>query len=106
MFHFFKMRDSGFIRHWSFVLRISAPAGHVTVTRPIANQRCLPLAVLLFLACGGCAHLSSTTVATAESEIRAVLDAQVRDWNAGDLRGFMEGYARSERTRFQSGGDV
>lgn len=41
-----------------------------------------------------------------EQEVRAVLDAQVRAWNAGDLRGFMEGYARSERTRFQSGGDV
>ena len=35
-----------------------------------------------------------------------MLDAQVRGWNAGDLRGFMEGYARSERTRFQSGGEV
>ena len=35
-----------------------------------------------------------------------MLDAQVRAWNAGDLRGFMEGYARSDRTRFQSGGDV
>ena len=35
-----------------------------------------------------------------------MLDAQVRAWNAGDLRGFMEGYAKSERTRFQSGGDV
>ena len=50
--------------------------------------------------------MTTTTVATAESEIRAVLDAQMRAWNAGDLRGFMEGYARSERTRFQSGSDV
>jgi len=58
------------------------------------------------LVCNGCAHLPSTTAASAESEIRAVLDAQVRAWNAGDLRGFMEGYARSDRTRFQSGGDV
>ena len=66
----------------------------------------IPFAVLLLLVCNGCAHLSSTKAATAEPEIRAVLDAQVRAWNAGDLRGFMEGYARSDRTRFQSGGDV
>jgi len=50
--------------------------------------------------------MSPTTAATAESEIRAVLDAQVRAWNSGDLRGFMEGYEKSGRTRFQSGGDV
>jgi len=50
--------------------------------------------------------MSSKAAASAEHEIRAVLDAQVRAWNAGDLRGFMEGYAQSERTRFQSGGDV
>ncbi len=41
-----------------------------------------------------------------EQQVRAVLDAQVRAWNAGDLRGFMDGYARSDQTRFQSGGDV
>ena len=76
---------SGFFRHWSFV---------------IGNL------LLLFLVCSGCAHLPPTSAATAESDIRAVLDAQVRAWNAGDLHGFMEGYAHSERTRFQSGGDV
>ena len=81
----FGFRASSFFRHWSFV---------------IGN---LPL---LLLVCNGCAHLPSTTAASAESEIRAVLEAQVRAWNAGDLRGFMEGYARSDRTRFQSGGDV
>src|SRR6266536_2138256 len=87
----FGFRDSGFFRHWSLVVRSSL---------------CLSLAVLLLLVCGGCAHVSSTTTATAESGIRAVLDAQARAWNAGDLRGFMEGYARSDLTRFQSGGDV
>ena len=50
--------------------------------------------------------MSSKPAAGADRQIRAVLDAQVRAWNAGDLRGFMEGYARSGRTRFQSGGDV
>jgi ketosteroid isomerase-like protein len=81
----FRLRAWGFFRHWSFV---------------IVNL------LLLLLVCSGCAHLPPTSAATAESEIRAVLDAQVRAWNAGDLRGFMEGYARSDRTRFQSGGDV
>jgi len=35
-----------------------------------------------------------------------VLEKQVADWNAGDLAGFMSGYARSENTRFASGGTV
>jgi len=40
------------------------------------------------------------------ADIRTVLNQQVRDWNAGNLAGFMEGYERSETTRFASGGDV
>src|SRR6185369_7511509 len=80
-------REIAMSSHWAFVIRHS-----------------LPFALLLV--CNGCADLPSTTAASAESEIRAVLEAQVRAWNAGDLRGFMEGYARSDRTRFQSGGDV
>ena len=42
----------------------------------------------------------------AEQEVRALLDQQVADWNAGNLAGFMQGYARSDSTRFASGGDV
>jgi beta-aspartyl-peptidase (threonine type) len=41
---------------------------------------------------------------TAESEIRAVLDAQVESWNAGKLEEFMEGYWRSPELTFFSGG--
>src|SRR5262245_39890729 len=78
--------DSGFFCHWAFVI------GH-------------SLCVLL-LVCNGCADLSSKSAVGAEQEVRTVLEAQVRAWNAGDLRGFMEGYARSDQTRFQSGGDV
>ena len=89
--HRFGFRDSGFIGHWSLVIR---------------NSLCLPLAVLLLLICNGCAHLSSKPAVGAEQQVRAALDSQVRAWNAGDLRGFMEGYARSDQTRFQSGGDV
>jgi len=62
--------------------------------------------MLLLLGCGGCASLAPKPVATADQEIRAVLEAQVQAWNAGDLRGFMKGYAKSDRTRFQSGGEV
>jgi beta-aspartyl-peptidase (threonine type) len=41
---------------------------------------------------------------TAESGIRAVLDAQVVSWNAGKLEEFMEGYWRSPELTFFSGG--
>lgn len=41
---------------------------------------------------------------TAESEIRAVLDAQVAAWNAGKLEEFMDGYWRSSMLSFYSGG--
>ncbi len=42
--------------------------------------------------------------AKAEAEIRAVLDAQVADWNAGKLEEFMDGYWRSPNLTFFSGG--
>lgn len=38
--------------------------------------------------------------------IRAVLEAQMSAWNAGDLAGYMDGYAREDSLRFASGGDV
>jgi len=38
--------------------------------------------------------------------IRAVLEAQSRAWNRGDIEGYMDGYARSQNTVFVSGGDV
>lgn len=37
--------------------------------------------------------------------IRKVLDQQARDWNAGNLDGFLEGYWASPKVVFQSGGD-
>jgi ketosteroid isomerase-like protein len=42
----------------------------------------------------------------AEAEIRAVLDRQTKEWNAGNLPGFMEAYEKSDQLRFQSGDDV
>ncbi len=38
--------------------------------------------------------------------IRAVLDAQVAAWNAGDIDGFMKGYWNSPEMTFVSGNDV
>jgi ketosteroid isomerase-like protein len=61
--------------------------------------------VLALLVCAGCATERAGT-GTVEGGVRAVLDQQVRQWNAGDLDGFMQGYDNSPRTRFASGGDV
>ena len=46
------------------------------------------------------AALSNVWAASAESEIRAVLDAQVEAWNRADLDAFMGGYWKSDKTEF------
>lgn len=46
----------------------------------------------------------SPTPKTPAVSIRAVLDAQVRAWNAGNLEEFMVGYWRSPKLTFFSGG--
>lgn len=38
--------------------------------------------------------------------IRAVLNAQAAAWNRGDIKGYMDGYARSPGTTFISGDSV
>ncbi len=43
---------------------------------------------------------------TPETEIARVLLQQVKAWNRGDIEGFMEGYLRSDSTRFASGNTV
>lgn len=43
--------------------------------------------------------------AAGTTAIRALLDAQVADWNRGDLDGFAASYWRSPELVFQSGGD-
>src|SRR3954468_2175543 len=42
----------------------------------------------------------------AETEIRAVMNTQVAAWNRGDIDGFMDGYVRSDKLEFVSGGKV
>ena len=44
--------------------------------------------------------------AAVQSEVRAVLEAQVREWNAGSVRGFMGGYAEVDSLVFLSGTSV
>src|SRR5439155_26778713 len=97
--------DSAFGFRYSFVVRHSGFVITPCLLRVITATR-TSFAVLLLLVCNGCAHMSSKPAAGAEQQVRAVLEAKLQAWNAGDLRGFMEGYARSDRTRFQSGGDV
>ena len=63
----------------------------------------LPAFTLLILLTG-CA--SPRPSPGTDAEIRAVIEAQARAWNAGDLARFMEAYDNSPRTRFASGGDV
>ena len=63
---------------------------------------------LLILVCS----LAITPLAMSADEqsvkdaVRAVLDQQVKDWNAGSIEKFMHGYAQSDTTRFASGGEV
>ena len=57
------------------------------------------------LLASGCASPSRTAARDADA-VRAVLQQQVDAWNAGDLVGYMDGYARSDSLRFASGGRV
>src|SRR5215203_1335910 len=59
------------------------------------------------LLAAGCQSLPQPMRSTQPGiEIRGVLHEQEEAWNAGDLSRFMSFYARSEQTRFASGGDV
>lgn len=65
------------------------------------------LALMLTLAAAGGAHPQNTAPPggvvvpeDAETQIRAVLDAQVAAWNRGDVAAFMQGYWNSPETEF------
>jgi len=66
-----------------------------------------PILILALVAGGllGC-QTPGDGPSDAKLGVKAALDKQVREWNAGNLAGFMETYARSDQTRFASGGDV
>jgi ketosteroid isomerase-like protein len=50
--------------------------------------------------------IAGQTRTPVERAVRGVLDAQAAAWNRGDIDAFMEGYDRSDATRFASGGSV
>ena len=66
-------------------------------------MKILPLLLAVsFVSLSSCS--SKPDAGTVRSEVRAVLDAQQKAWNEGSLAGYMEGYLRSDTTRFIAGG--
>jgi ketosteroid isomerase-like protein len=49
---------------------------------------------------------SKLSVSDSRDDMRAVLAAQQKAWNAGDIEGFMQGYVQRDTLRFASGGDI
>ena len=63
-----------------------------------------PIAVLfLLILVTACAQPSRPDEAAIKAAILTVMRDQQAAWNAGDLEGFMAGYARSDSTRFVGG---
>lgn len=62
-----------------------------------------PMLLLVLMLVPSASAADATAVQTA---IRAVLDKQVKDWNAGNIEQFMHGYQQSPTTRFASGGNI
>ena len=62
------------------------------------------LVIFAFVAISGCQ--TSRPDSGAATAVRAVLERQVHEWNSGNLAGFMDAYARSDNTRFASGGNL
>lgn len=78
-------------------------------------MRSLPIVVALLLVTAalqfGSPKLVGDSVETATKsqsidDIKNVLATQVKAWNAGDIRGFMDGYVKSDELRFASGDSV
>lgn len=62
--------------------------------------------LLAFVVALGSAPFAQAAPDEAETQIRAVIQAQQDAWNRGDLAAFMEGYWRSDKTAFVGGGEV
>ena len=63
------------------------------------KSKYLPLMVVIAVV-GTVSARPRPATARAETEIRAVLDAQVEAWNRGDIDTFMQSYWKSEKTEF------
>ena len=61
------------------------------------------LTLLAFTLVAGARAADATAI---QAAVRAVLDEQVKDWNAGNIERFMRGYHQSATTRFASGDNV
>jgi beta-aspartyl-peptidase (threonine type) len=74
--------------------------------KPIYKTHHLLFALLFGLAMSvfAVAHPQPAKPSLAEAAVRAVLEKQVADWNAGRLEEFMAGYWRSPKLTFFSGG--
>ena len=59
---------------------------------------------ILFLFLATTFPVVNAVAADPSMEIRAVMDRQVAAWNRGDIDGYMEGYVRSDKLEFVSGG--
>ena len=62
----------------------------------------IAVALLVFAA----ENIRAATNPDPTDEIRAVLNAQVAAWNRGDIDGYMDGYVRSDKLEFVSGGKI
>lgn len=62
--------------------------------------------LLITLLVGAAAAQGNPAKTMAERDITALMDAQTKAWNAGDLEGFMAGYWRSPQMTFVSGDSV
>jgi uncharacterized protein (TIGR02246 family) len=70
----------------------------------------LVLAGVLLAGMSGCSRATGTadtpSPAGLQAEMVQIFDRSARDWNAGDLDGFMSDYARDSTTSYVSGGTV
>lgn len=71
-------------------------------------KRAMGLALLIALTGAGLlmALAAAPPESKGESQIRAVLEEQAKDWNRGDIDGFMKGYWNSQRTIFAGSSGV
>ena len=87
-------------------LHLLVGKGRTSVPRIQTLHKLKRLTWLLVLA----AFVGSTAGAFAKpdaaAEIRAVMSAQVAAWNRGDIDGYMDGYARSDKIEFVSAGKI
>jgi beta-aspartyl-peptidase (threonine type) len=79
----------------SIIIRMPAPL----LTR-------LTVSIILVTLCETASKARSAENDPPERAIRRVLEGQVEAWNRGDIAGFMNGYARSDKTTFVSGDEI